>query len=341
MKIKISRHIRKYIIVYLALILALYLVIEMVPRVTNIFETTEILEPGNLVLETEATGYLIKTESIVISPDQGKIEYLVKDNTAVAKNRKVVSIKETGGAEDEEEAQEGSHKYEDLMEGMKGYHGIYEQKRAPVSGIFSLHMDGSEQAMNPAHMDDLTYEKVQDLPMSQKDLVDSTVRVGDPIYKMTDDNRWYVVCWLEPEAAKNYEEGQTVKLKLPAGTVTATVKTVNKEKERIRLIFTTDMYYKDLATTREVDMTIQGSEQTGLLVSNDCIIEKDGHEGVFVRNKNGDYFFVRVNVIETDGRDSVVSESSYIDAEGQAVTTVSVYDEVLKNPEKALEKEQE
>ncbi len=46
MKIKISGNIRKYIIIYLALVLALYLVIVIVPRVTDIFETTQILEPG-------------------------------------------------------------------------------------------------------------------------------------------------------------------------------------------------------------------------------------------------------------------------------------------------------
>lgn len=328
MKIKISRHIRKYIIIYIILLLALYLVIEMVPRVTNIFETTQILEPGSLALTTETEGYLIKTETICISPESGDITYLVKDGKAVRKNQKVIDIEET-----EEEA-DATPQYKELLDGLKGYKGLVEAKRTPVSGIFSLCMDGSEKAMNPAHMDRLTYEKVQKLPLQSKDLRESHVSAGDPIYKITNDNKWYVACWLEKKAAANYVEGQAVKLQLPAGVVEATVYSVTKQGKQYRVFFSTDRYYSELASTREVDMTIQSSERTGLLVDNECIIEKDGHEGVYVRDKNGEYSFVRVNVIETDGKESVISESSYIDAEGQEVLTVSVYDEVLKNPEK-------
>ena len=58
MKINIPKKIQKYIIIYIILLLALYLVIEIVPRVTNIFETTQILEPGEVQLTCDALGYL-------------------------------------------------------------------------------------------------------------------------------------------------------------------------------------------------------------------------------------------------------------------------------------------
>lgn len=334
MKIKISRNIRKYLILYLALILILYLVIEMVPKVTNIFETTQILEPGNLVLTCEATGYVIKSEAIVISPESGEITYKVKEGTAVSKNRKVVAIEESGAVGEE------SHKYSDLMEQMKGYEGIYKQKKAPISGIFSLTMDGSERELNPAHMDSLTYEKVKDLPLKGKDLRADDVTEGDPIYKVTDDNKWYVACWLEKDQVKDYTEGQQVNLRLPAGTASAVIRSITKEENLYKVIFSSDRYYKELATTREVEMTIASSERSGLVVDNGCIIEKDGMQGVYVRDKNGDYYFMEVNVIETDGKESVISESSYYDPEKEDIVyTVSVYDEVLKNPEKALKQE--
>ena len=333
MKIKISRNIRKYLIIYLALILILYLVIEMVPRVTNIFETTQILEPGNLVLTCEAEGYLVKTETISTSEETGSIEYLVDDGTAVRKKQKVVSVKSSGLGSD------ASRKYADLMEDLKGYDGIASGERTPISGIFSLTMDGCEKVMNPANLDTITYEKVKDLSMREKDLSDRSVSAGDPMYKVTDDDKWYAVCWLEKSKAKAYSEGQQVRLQLPSGTAAATVRSITKEEKLYKIVFSSDMYYKDLASTREVDMTIINSDRSGLIVDNGCIIQKDGKDGVYVRDKNGDYYFVRVNVIETDGKESVISESSYIDLEGNTVYTVSVYDEVLKNPEKALKKE--
>lgn len=333
MKIKISRHIRKYLIIYIALILALYVVIEVVPKVTNIFETTQILEPGNLVLTTEADGILIKKEAIAVSPQSGPIEYLVKVGAAVRKNQKVVRIDST-----EDEAAFG-RKHDDLMKRLEGYSGLVETKRTPISGVFSLSMDGGERVLNPAHLDQLTREKVKDLPLHEKSLEETTVHAGDPIYKVTDDNMWYVASWMKEELAESYSEGQQVKLRLPEGTVQATVHSVTRDEKRYRVIFSSDRYYKKLASTREVEMIIEGTEQSGLLVDNACIIEKDGENGVYVRDKNGEYYFSRINVIETDGKDSVISESSFIDEEGAEVSTVSVYDEVTKNPEKELKRE--
>ena len=334
MKIRISRDIRKYLILYLALLVMLYLVIEMVPKLTDVFETTQILEPGSLQLTNEADGYLIKTEVISTSPKDGVVDYLVKEGQAVRKNQAVATIKGTPAEENT------SMKYEDLMERLKGYEGVYEGGNAPISGVFALTMDGSEGVLNPEHMDSLTYKQVKDLPLHQKSLRNGTAKVGDPIFKITNDNKWYVVSWLKKDKAENYSEGQEVQLELPAGTAAARIWSIKKEDKRYKVIFFSDVYYKDLATERKVEMTIRSSNRSGLLIENECIIEKKGQKGVYVRDKNGEYHFVRVNVIESDGSESVISESSFIDPEtSEAVSTASVYDEVLKQPEKMLKRE--
>ena len=49
---------------------------------------------------------------------------------------------------------------------------------------------------------------------------------------------------------------------------------------------------------------------------------------------------MRVNEKETDGEESVISESSFYDPDKEDIVyTVSVYDEVLKQPEKQLKKD--
>lgn len=335
MKIKITENLRKYIILYLALVLILYLVIEMIPKVTDIFETTEVLEPGELMLTDEATGYLIKTETIVTSPVSGPIKYLAKEGSLVRKNQEVIYIRNDGGTE------ASAVLYEDLLQRLEGYSGVVQTGKTPASGLFSLYMDGSEKVLNPEHMDELTQKEIKDQPLHQKDLEQSSVRVGDPIYKITDDNKWYVVCWMNEKKAGNYSEGQSVKLELPDGEVQARVRSIAKEsKRKYKVIFHSDVYYQNLTTTREVKMTIQGSEQSGLIVDNDCIVEKDGQTGVYVRDKNGEYNFTRINVIATDGNESVISETKFINPEdGKEILTVRVYDEVLRNPRGELKRD--
>ena len=87
-------------------------------------------------------------------------------------------------------------------------------------------------------------------------------------------------------------------------------------------------------------MTIVKSNNTGLICDNECIIEVDGVEGVYVVDKNGDYKFKPINVLVTDGKQSVLSEKTFTNDKYELVETVIVHDEVLRNPQKALEKEE-
>lgn len=333
MKINIPKKIQKYIIIYIILLLALYLVIEIVPRVTNIFETTQILEPGQVQLTCDASGYVIKTESIAIAPEGADVKFVKKEGSAVRKQQKVANVHPDGT--------EGNPSHKDILQKLENYDGVYETWKTPSSGILCFYADGAEQALHPDRMDSLTREEAEDISIKEKNLETDHVNPGQPFYKVTNDNKWYVVCWMKKSAVKDFYEGQAVKLQMSEETkVDATIRSITKEEKRYKIIFYSDMYFKELPRAREVDFTIESSEQSGLLIDNECIIEKHGEQGVYVRNKNGDYHFVRVNVVETDGKESVISESSFYDPEAEDIVyTVSVYDEVLKQPDKELKKD--
>ena len=333
MKINIPKKIQKYIIIYIILLLALYLVIEIMPRVTNIFETTQILEPGEVQLTCDASGYVIKTEAIAVAPEGADIKFVKKEGSAVRKNQKVVNVHPDGT--------EGNPAHKDILEKLEDYDGMYDTWKTPVSGILCFYADGAEQALHPSRMDSLTQADVKDISIKEKKLETDHVNPGQPFYKVTNDNKWYVVCWLRKSAVEDFFEGQMVKLQMSEDTVvSATIRSITKEKKKYKIIFYSDMYYKELPRARKVDFTIESSEQSGLLIDNECIIEKHGEQGVYVRNKNGDDYFVRVNVVETDGEESVISESSFYDPDKEDIVyTVSVYDEVLKQPEKQLKKD--
>ena len=47
-------------------------------------------------------------------------------------------------------------------------------------------------------------------------------------------------------------------------------------------------------------------------MDNECIVKKDGQEGVYVKTKDGDTYFRPIKVKITDGKQSVIYESIYV-----------------------------
>lgn len=329
MKTKLSKKTKRIIAVYLAALLLLYIIVEVLPEVTDIFETTQTLEPGTLRIAYETTGYLIKDESVGIAPESGDIQYLVAVGTAVKKGYPIVSV--TPDGESNQDARFGEY-----MNKLDGYEGLSEEYNSPISGVFSLTVDGYEDYFTPDKMDKIKRETVESLSYKSANLERSSVIEGEPIYKVSNDDNWYVLCWVDKETAESYSEGRAVSLELPEGTVDASVHSVREDGDDYRVIFYLNVYYEAFCESRAVDMSIVTSDNEGLLVDNKCIVEKDGQQGVYVVDKNGDYVFTRISVISTDGEQSVIEDATFVDEEGNQVYTVDVYDEVLKHPENAL-----
>ena len=312
MKRKLTKKTKRAIFIYIVILLLLFTIVEVLPKVTDIFETTQVLEPGTLTLSYETKGYFVKTEEIGVAADSGEIEYPVTEGTVVKKGAEVVSIKADSSKDSE------TTRFSDCMDRLKGYDGLVDSCSASISGVFSLSIDGYENYLTPEKM-----EKVK----------------GEPIFKISGDDVWYILCWIDKENVRNYQEGNEVTLQLPDGDVDATVYKVKKDGDDYRVIFFLDVYYKSFAASREEDMKVVASDSSGLIVSNKAIVEKNGKKGVYVKNKNGNYIFKQIKVIATDGKDSVLSDAAFTDENGKQITTVNVYDEVLRHPGNALEED--
>ena len=337
MNIKITKKTKKAICIYLAALLILYVVIEVLPKVTDIFETTEILEPGNLKLSYETTGYFIKEESIGIAAETGDIEYLLEEGTAIKRGHKLVEV------EADPEPGDKKPRFEEYTERLKGYDGLYKDYKAPISGVYSLTIDGNENMFTPEKMDKIDRATVEALSYNSAELERKSVIKGEPIYKVTWDDYWYIICWVDEKTVATYTEGKSVILELEKSDVKASIKSITKEKNSndYRVVFYLNVYYEALAETRTDKINIVTSDNEGLIVDNKCIIEKNGQKGVYVVDKNGDYSFTRIKVIAYDEKKSVIEDVTFYDEEGNQVFTVDVYDEVLKNPKGALEKDLE
>lgn len=333
MKRKLTKKTKRTIFLYIVVLLLLFTIVEVLPRVTNIFETTQVLQPGTLTLSYETTGYFIKTEEIGVAADTGEIEYPITEGTVVKKGAKVVSIKADSSKDKE------NTRFSDCMDRLKNYDGLVESNNASISGVFSLSMDGYENYFTPEKMEKIKRDTVEGNSYKTVDLKRSSALKGEPVFKVSGDDAWYILCWIDEADVKNYKEGNKVSLQLPDGDVDATVYKVKKEDRDYRVIFFLDVYYKSFASTREADMTVVASDSSGLLVTNKAIIEKHGKKGVYVKNKNGKYIFRQIKVIATDGKESVLQDAAFTNEDGQQITTVNVYDEVLRHPKSALERD--
>ena len=271
MKIKLSKKTKKAISVYIAALLILYIVVEVLPKVTDIFETTQVLEPGTLKVSYETKGYFIKDEYIGIAPESGKVQYLVGKGTAVKKGHPVVSVE--AGEKSSKESR--FSKYTDRL---KGYEGLLEDYNAPISGVFSLTIDGYEEYFSIGNLDKIERDKVEQLSYGSVSLERDSVIKGEPVYKISADDKWYVLCWVGKDVVESYSEGREVSLELPEGTVDATVYSVKKDGSDYRVVFYLDVYYKAFCESRAEDMSIVTSDNEGLIVYNKCIVEKDGNK---------------------------------------------------------------
>lgn len=337
MKMKLSKKTKKAIYIYIAALLLLYIVVEVLPKFTDIFETTQILEPGELKISYETKGYFIKEEAIGIAAESGEVTYLVSEGTVVKKGYPVVSV--------EENDSEKEKRFTEYLDKLDGFEGLSEEYNSPISGVFSLTIDGYEDYFTRENMEKIKRETVESLSYDSVNLERNSVIKGEPVYKISMDDNWFVLCWVDDETAETYSEGEKVTLEFSGGTVDAEVYKLKKEDDDYRVIFYIDTYYEAFCESRAEDMSIVISDNEGLIVDNKCIIEKDGVQGVYVKNKNGDYTFTRIKVISSNEDQSVIEDSTFIDSEGNQVYTVDVYDEVLRHPASALEddleKEQE
>lgn len=342
MQIKLSKKRKKLIAIYLLLVLVLYLVIYILPKITDIFETTQTLEPGVLEISCETEGYVVKDEAVVLADRTGDMVYLNRDGTVVKKGSEICDIKKaentTGDGKPEKDA-----KYSEYLSKLKNYKGLYSEEDSPISGIFSTTIDGGEKYFSIDNLDNISKEKAEAFDFREMDLNREQVVEGEPVYKITGDDHWYAVCWIDSEDAGEYEEGDYVTLTLPAGDVKAKLTEKKPEKsddgKTQRVVFYMNTYYKDLSSVRKEDMTVTMSNSSGLIVDNECLIKKDGQLGVYVKTKDDVYVFKPVNIKASTSKQSAISDGTYVNENYEQVVTVNVYDEVLRNPQPALEED--
>ena len=64
-------------------------------------------------------------------------------------------------------------------------------------------------------MDQLRYKNVKDLQIEASSLKREKAMQTEPLFKICDNENWYLLCWVEAASIARYEVGNDVTVQLP------------------------------------------------------------------------------------------------------------------------------
>ena len=321
---------KKPIILLVTALIVLYVIIYIIPTVTGALVSSYTIEYGEMKVADGTTAYIVRDEQVYTSKTGGKANRYIEEGTLVRKGTTVMEV--TGDSE----AEPGSE-YQDVLTRLGDSAVSTDSFTTKKVGIVSYYADGYESKLTPETMENGGYSYYSKLSQDAVvSLEQSSVAAGDPVFKVVDRTQWYIVCFVDKEHRQRYEVGNTVTVEFEDDFVETEVYSVtaDKDEDKVRVILATYNYYDKYTQMRACPVSLVTYDERGLIVENSSIGEKDGQQGVYVKNKNKDFVFVPIKVYATDGTRSLVADEFFDDAEtGERYETVEIYDEVLKDAE--------
>lgn len=315
MKKKKASGARKLVIVLYVLVLVVFFVIlYIVPRVSDSFVDTYRAEYGTIEISDEVTCLLVRNERVYTAEQGGSVDRVVKEGRLMRSGAHILDV---GGLR---------------------YH-------SDMRGVISYSYDGLESTLTPETMETLTRQSLQDLQEDEAHKVrkasSKSAETGDVIFKAVDNQQWYLLCWLNADQVKKYEEGRHVTVDFrdgtddkPATRLDVRVRNLLPQDEDTLAILECNRYYSKFATERIGTFDIITSEAQGIMLETESLVTENGQTGVYVVDKLGEASFTPVLILQQLGDVTVVQTNFYYDSEGKTVTTVQNYDQILRPDER-------
>lgn len=168
---------------------------------------------------------------------------------------------------------------------------------AASDGLISFYFDGCETLLTPDNMKKLEEKQITDILNGKTFYTITDTTASRPLYRLVDENEWYVVM-LSDKKITEFDNSNIFRVTMNGETDTVYTATIDGFTEA----HGTYIYYlkfqdsiKNLLLARAVDMQIS-YDYTGIMVSEDAIVESGGQKGVYMQTENGKEF-VPVNVL--------------------------------------------
>jgi putative membrane fusion protein len=321
-----KRGTKALLVIFVVLAAGLYMYLFAIPNIEGMSKNTAVLEYGDLHVLDKAEVLVVRDETLFGSKKSGAVNYEEAEGTKVRKGVKLISVDEGAGSAT-------SAAIDRIMADAGDSLKMTGSFKANRTAVVSYYADGYEEKLSTETMASVTQGDLVSCPSKGESLKTDRVTAGEPVYKLADNNEWYMVYWTKAENdAERYATGSAVTVALGDSQIDAEVYYAEPEGDTLKVILRSDMYYEDLMRVRKADAEIVFAEYQGLIADSKNIMTRDGAAGVFVKQRSGGYAWVPVKVLkETDGK-CTLAANIYYDTDGKQVNTVNYYDEVLADP---------
>ena len=206
-----------------------------------------------------------------------------------------------------------------------------------MSGIVSYSVDGYEEILKTDNLDIITKELLEDINMKTGQLIVSS----DKAAKVINNFKAYIAVIMKSKMAMEAEEGNNVKLQFSnSSEISAKIAKIKDigENERI-LIFEIENGVESIINYRKISLEVIWWSSNGLKVPNSAIIT-EGDFNYVIRNISGYTDKIMVKVLKQNEKYSIIDnyetselrELGYSSTEINAFKKISMYDEIVLNP---------
>ena len=339
---------KKAVFIFILLLIILYVVITVIPRLTGALTQTEVVEYGDIRIESEAKCCILRDETVYTASATGSTKYFIEEGTQIKAGTPILELTPTGEKDKKTET-----KYDAILKRIGNAAVVDDDHVSKRKGVLTYHVDGYEKNFSVENLGKLDYEKTKALEVRTVNVKSEKVTKGAPIFKICDNSKWYIVFWADQADTAKYQVGNHITAVLPKGEIRGTIVNITQDGKQWQVTIETNQYYENFTKERVIKGTIRTMDASGLIINNGSLTTKGKQVGAYVKKTTGDFVFMPVQVIVSDGERSLIAEGTYFDEKGLPVDTVKVYDEVLRNPkaetsqskdkerEKAKEKDKE
>lgn len=214
------------------------------------------------------------------------------------------------------------------------------------AGIVSFKIDGFEEIYSGKNILNYTLEDIRDKEAETKVSKNkSVVNVGDALFKIMDNYNWYLLVDVDDiKEIKSLKEGDMLSVCLDGRDeeLKGRIIKIQPKNGQGLVAIRLDTHFHDYYEKRNVDVKIIKSKNEGLKVPTKAICEKDGLNGVYIKDISGIIRFRPVKILGQNEEYAIVSKgnnNNLIDIEGsdKKIKTIKVFDEILLTGGKAKE----
>ncbi|MFO7887536.1 MAG: HlyD family efflux transporter periplasmic adaptor subunit [Eubacteriales bacterium] len=213
-----------------------------------------------------------------------------------------------------------------------------------TSGLVSYKIDNAEKIFNIRRIDSFTSGDYNIVNLEENITKKENLDVNDPILKVIDNFKWYIMINLENIKLEN-NEFINMRIIKNNEIIKGKIKKKQINETNTFLIIEGDKFFYDYFNERYLDVELILDKYNGIKIKNDSIIEKEGIPGVYVIGASKIVKFYPIKIIGQNEENSIIDEGSkytlnsrgQIDLNGENFYTVKLYDKIISDPSEVKE----